>query len=118
MKAKELIEKIIWTRSYNPFIMGGNPHAPLGCKAKGLPVSLGMGFKGLVVTTPKGNIVVAELETGAIVGKSVEQVKEDIRESGDKALMQQQIEDAKVMMRDLRVVSAEEFWGKYERDKS
>jgi hypothetical protein len=116
MPVKKIIRKVIWTRSYNPWVLGGNPHAPIGCEVSGFEVSLGRGFRGFVTTSPKGRIIVAELETGAIVGYSVEQVKEDIQTGGSVAGMKQQIQNAKALMRDLHVVSPEKFWSRYDKE--
>lgn len=106
------VTKLVWTRGYNPFQMGGDVNAPIGTMLMCLPVSLGRGFKGLVATTPKGNVVVAEFETGAIVGRSVEQVKQDIREGQMKDMLQQ-IVDAKALLPRVRRMNAEEFWARY-----
>ena len=115
--ARQLITKFIWVTGYNAFVMGGSTNYIFGAELKALPVSLGKGFKGLVVTSPNGTVRVAEFETGAIVGDSVEQVKQDIRE-GDKALMLNQVKAAQQQLDTWRKViakSPEEFWGRVEK---
>lgn len=113
-KGKKTIIKFIWTRGYSPFIMGGDVNAPVGCDMECTPVKLGRGFNGLTVDTPKGNLIVAEMETGAIVGNSLEQVKEDIQH-GNMDIMLQQIQDAKLLLPKARHISAEEFWSRYHK---
>lgn len=105
---------IIWTNAYSPWIMGGNVNAPIGVKAEvGEPIKTPKGFKLYEIMSPNRKItVIAEATTGAIVGNSVEQVKEDIR-IGDRKIMRNQIKEAEKKLKTVRVVSEQEFWSRY-----
>lgn len=100
----------IWTRAYRPFILGGDVHSPvfIETQAEG-PVALGKGYFGYLVTAPNGTTLVAESQTGAVIGSTLEAVKEDIA-TAEKAVMKQQIEDAKIKSSRAVPISNKEFW--------
>jgi hypothetical protein len=109
--SKETIRQI-WTWGYRPFVMGGKVHYVLACKIKCTgPHDLGKGYKGYVATAPSGDTVVAEATTGAIVGSSLRQVRKDI-ETGDPAVMRQQVKQAAIDMMNAEVTDVKNFWEK------
>lgn len=101
----------VWTRAYRPFIMGGNPHAPICCELEpeGTVHSLGKGIQVVLVVSPNGKSAVVEVQSGGVVGTSLELVRQDVSEA-DSEVMQEQIaqsiETAKIAV----AVEAEEFW--------
>lgn len=110
------MKHLIWTKAYSPFIMGGDVHAPIGAVVACMPVPLHKDFKGLLATNPNGTEIIAERSTGAIIGKSIKQVNKDIDACNDINIMKQQIEDAKKLVKRVRIVSPDEFWKRYNRE--
>jgi hypothetical protein len=105
----------IWTQGYQPFIMGGDVHAPLGAEVEVGPiVEVGKGIQVRVVQAPPGKECVAEVTTGAIVGTSLEMVRDDIAVAAP-AVILQQLEQAKQELLKVRWLTAEEFWRIYRR---
>lgn len=105
---------LVWTEAYTPWIMGGDVNAPIGARLKcGERIELGGGFFGYVFTSPlSGKTCVAEEQTGAIVGPTVEQVRADIEEA-EPAVMAKQIEQALKRRRSVRTLSPDAFWARY-----
>lgn len=103
---------VVWTRAYRPFIMGGDVNGHVGVDVEvGEKIELGAGYYGYVVASPlTGKTFVAESETGALVGPSIEEVRKDI-ETGDTGVMADQIADAREQMKHVSVLPADEFWG-------
>ena len=101
----------IWTQSYRPFIMGGDVNAPvwIDIEPASEPYDLGKGYKGVTVISPSGKIFVAEIETGAIVGSKIREVRADI-EAADEDTMRRQIEDARKRVERACHVHPNEFW--------
>ncbi len=102
----------IWTRGYFPFTMGGSVWRPMTaeCEVTG-PHDLGKGFEGYLAFGPDGMTKVAEAESGAIVGDTLDQVRADIAATDDVVLMQRQVEAARKEIGFGGVnVTAEEFW--------
>ena len=110
--------RLIWTRGYRPFVMGGSVHYDLGCKTtcEG-PFDVGRGYSAWMATAPNGNKFVAEATTGAIVGGSLEQVREDIK-TGDPELMKKQMADAKQRVKDVEEKDPAFFWHALKCDKA
>lgn len=82
------------------------------------PFDLGLGFQGYVaVSTLTGKTYVAEATTGAIVGPSLEQVKADIKDCGDKKVVQQQVDEAATLKKRARRIPAAMFWEKMAKTK-
>jgi hypothetical protein len=73
------------------------------------PFDLGKGYEGFLAVSPHGQTFVAEAETGAIVGSTVREVRQDI-ETAEAAVMDAQITDAKKRVLKARTVSLSEFW--------
>lgn len=109
---------IIWTYFNRPFIMGGRVAQPTGfqCEADLDEVELGGIYVGYEVNTPKGNIVVVEKTSGAIVGSSLEEVRNDILHA-DTKVMEQQVAYACEELRNVNILSEADFWNTYERGK-
>ena len=100
----------IWATSYNPFIMGGNPHQPVKSDVPvDGPYDLGMGYEGYLATSPDSGAFVVEATSGGIVGRSLETVREDIAQ-GDPALMVKQVENGRKERDRARTITPEEFW--------
>lgn len=109
----------VWTYMYNAFTMGGNLNVPTGFEfdetTKKLH-DLGEGYFGYELITPKGQTIVVESASGAIIGDSIESVQSDIVGAvlaGQQHLMKQQVINA--MAEDVKIISEEEFWKKYNR---
>ena len=76
------MKRTIWTMGYFPFTMGGRVNAPMLTEVDVIEEkSVGKGIKAFSWKTPKGSIRISESETGAIVGDSFEDVKNDIKET-------------------------------------
>lgn len=108
---------LVWTEGYSPFIMGGDVNGPIGAKIEvGEKIPLGKGLFGYLVASPiSGETFVAESETGAFVGPTIEQVRGDV-EAADEAVMADQIEKAKERMKKVRVLDADDFWGRFRKE--
>ena len=102
----------VWTRSYRPFILGGDVNAPVASmvEAQG-PFPLGKGYKGYLIVAPNGKTWVAESTTGALVGPTLDEVRADIK-AAKPSVMKAQIEDAKIQVEKAYLVPAKEFWTK------
>ena len=116
MKKTEIQDKLtpveikIWIPAYRPFIFGGNVNAPIECLVIAFgPFDIGKGLKAHVVIAPSGKTFVAESETGAIVGSSIQDVRKDVSE-GDDQVIRDQIEWARQVVKDAVYVTAAEFW--------
>jgi hypothetical protein len=104
---------VAWTYVYNPFVMGGPTTVAKGFNlfTEELPVfDLGSGYFGYFCLSPSGKGIVVEKETGAIVGNSIEKVKEDIR-TAERGIMKEQIMTARRTK--VITISEKEFWGLY-----
>lgn len=120
-KKKGEEERLIWTRAYSPFIMGGDVNAPIGTKMKCSVIFFEKSINGvnklLVAESPDTKrIVVAEYTTGAIVGNDVTVVMEDIKQSSRK-IIKEQIEDANKLLKKVHTVSFDEFWRRYPKKR-
>lgn len=103
----------VWTMYYNAFVMGGSCHQPIACEVPVTkPVALGKGYKGYVITSPKGETHIAESETGAFVGTSLAQVRADIAEASEQ-VMRDQIAGARKLAAKAKLLPADEFWSKF-----
>ena len=103
---------IIWTHGYRPFIMGGSCNYILGTTIRNPdgPHDLGGGFFGFLIRKPKGKTCVAEAETGAIIGETLDLVRADIRD-GDRMVIATQMAKARVNRRKVELVNNAKFWG-------
>ena len=108
----------IWTWKYEPFQLGGMGGAPcqrpvaVEVPATG-PYDLGNGFHGYLVTGPSGQTVVAEAESGGIVGDSVQQVRADIAACKDPKMMREQVRESTGYGKMAELLTAEAFWRLY-----
>lgn len=100
---------MIWTRAYRPFILGGNVHANMATELvlTTKPIKLGKGITVYEIQSPHGTTHIAEASTGALVGTSLQQVKQDLAEA-DPKVVKQQLEEAQQV--DKYHCSNEEFW--------
>ena len=99
-----------WNWGYFPFSLGGPPHRRVKATlpAEG-PFDLGGGYQGYLITSPQGKTRVAEATTGAIVGDTLEQVRDDIAQ-GDPEIIAQQVAKAADDGEQASNISAEQFW--------
>ena len=100
----------IWTEAYRPFTMGGDVRRPVATEvvASGL-LNLGGGYKGYVVKAPNGETRVVEATSGAIVGLTLAEVMDDIREASPE-VMRTQIANARERAKKADTVDEAEFW--------
>lgn len=113
------VGRIIFTKSYRPFIMGG-VNAPVGTVIGSYePVAIGKGYTGMLVRNSERGLWHMALEIcGAIIGtdpdkeKLIERVKWDV-ESGDQDLMDEQAEKGRLMRDSLgaeKILDQREFF--------
>ena len=110
----------VWTEGYFPFTMGGSVHRPMIME---LPVEelgglhdLGKGYTGWVLYNPEtGDTYLVESQSGAIIGGSLKEVKQDIATASE-GVMQRQIEQAKERVKQGTVVEVEFFWAHLQRN--
>lgn len=117
-KAKKKTKKfLVWTRGYRPFTMGGNVHYLRGTVLEvGELHDLGKGFFGYLITSPDGEKThVAEKESGAFIGTSLEDVRKDVEECKDIEVMWKQVKEALEMRNKVEIETSEQFWGKHAR---
>lgn len=82
----------IWKREYAPFRVGGQLKRAIKTKVEGYPIiDLGRGFKGIHIRSEG----VFELESGGLVGKTLDGVMQDIDGCDDIEFMKEQIKIAK-----------------------
>jgi hypothetical protein len=101
---------IVYTQRYRPFVFGSpidfikcNVEVHLG------PFDVGAGYQAFIIVAPNGKVFIAEAETGAFIGPSIEHVKEDIK-TGDPEEMKRQIETARKQVQQAVLLEPEEFW--------
>lgn len=102
----------IWTQCHRPFMMGGDVHRPIATvvNAEG-PFDLGKGFKGYLITNPKGNVSVVEAESGGIVADSLDAARKDIADCADLTAMKKQVAEATERGKYAENMTPAEFWG-------
>lgn len=106
----------IWTYAYRPFILGGNVNGPISCDVEiGHPIAIGRGLYAYEIQSPNSRrVAIAESTTGAIVGTSVEMVRQDIRD-GNPRTMRDQLREAEIVARrDVDNIGWDRFWGLYD----
>jgi hypothetical protein len=74
--------------------------------------SLGGGYYGYAVSTPKGGTVICEETSGAIIGNSLEAVRNDIK-VGNLDVMKQQVTHACNELKKATIVPRDNFWDIY-----
>ena len=107
----------VWTKDYRPFIMGGDCHQPMACEVKATgPFPLGKGYKGYLIFSPRGKTFVVESKTGALVGSTIDEVKNDIKNAKPE-FIKNQIKEAVIQSKKARKVEESYFWEKLEGTK-
>jgi hypothetical protein len=97
--------------------MGGRCNQPTGCEVEiDEEFYLGNGYYGYEIKLPSGKTRVIEKTSGAIVGDTIKEVRNDITE-GDKKVMEDQVIHACKESKEVRVISQEEFWKIYDKNK-
>lgn len=100
----------IWKRTYNPFSVGGKVINNIKTKVDDFSViELSKGFKGIYIEM-NGKSGVYELESGGLVGETIEQVNLDINTCSDIELMKSQITESKKELEAAKEVLNEEFF--------
>ena len=98
----------IWKRTCDPFRMGGRANRNIKTEVNGYPViELGKGFKGIFI---EGHGVF-ELESGGLIGDTIQDVVNDIAACDDISLMNKQVNEACKEMENATVVTNEVFFG-------
>lgn len=104
------VQADIWTEAYRPWMLGGNPNAPVMTRVPCLgPYDLGKGYRGVVAVAPNGRTFVAESTSGGIVGSTLISVREDIRIGTDQVMFGQ-VEEAKKRSLQCDRISEDQFW--------
>ena len=103
----------VWTLGYNPFVMGGSVWQPIATEVEpdSGPYSLGKGLSGYLIISPTGKVFIADAETGAFVGPSLAQVRQDIAE-GDETVIRQQLDKARTDAGRAEMLTLEQFWSR------
>jgi len=100
----------VWMPNYRPFILGGDCRAPIVVEIDVAgEYDLGLGYSGWLIISPNGKTFVAESETGAIVGNTITEVRQDIA-TADPEIIRKQIENAKITVSKAYIGTIEEFW--------
>lgn len=121
----KIIEKkvirTIFTLGYRPWIMGGSVNYYLAAKVRVTgPHKLGKGFYGYLATGPNGKTKVADATSGAIIGDTLEEVRNDVATAPSIKGMKEQIKEAVAMTKDIyrfEVHPKEFFWKALKMDK-
>lgn len=106
-----------WTLVYNAFVMGSNVWQPKGFEFEDAAerVELGKGFFGYVLQSPAGKTIIVEERSGAIVGNSLDTVRNDIAGSKGKVMEDQVVDACKVQV---QIIGEEEFWKVYDKSNN
>jgi hypothetical protein len=109
----------VWTLEYVPFVMGGNVWQPVSTDVEHHgEYNLGKGYKGHLIYAPSGRTYVAESRSGAFVGPSIQDVRQDIADCEDISLMEKQVTDAIEKSKQARRIKAKEFWRLLKQNES
>lgn len=112
---------VIFTTAYQPFIMGGDVHQPIGTVIGSYErKDIGKGYTGMLVrNSERGLWHVALRGCGAIIGTSPEkeevlrQVREDV-EAGEREVMEDQMEKGRKVREECRILNDQrEFFRKF-----
>jgi len=107
----------VWTLGYSPWIMGGDVHGPIGVIAPALgPFHVGHTYWVYLVLSPSGIVHAAEVNSGAFVGLSLKEVRDDIK-TGDIHLMAKQVSDALAKSAEVRMLEPEDFWSRFRSER-
>lgn len=100
----------IWTIGNRPFVMGGSVEYPMGTKTKCVGAyHVGKGYNVFIANGPAGQVAVVESKSGAVVGSSIDQVRQDVA-TGDPALMKQQVRAALEQVNKVELIPESEWW--------
>lgn len=104
---------VMWTYVYKPFILGGRCNQPTGCEIEvGEELYFGNDYYGYEVKTPSSKTLIVEKTSGAIIGSSLKDVRDDVT-NGNKKVMEDQIKYACNEAKEVNIISQEEFWKIY-----
>lgn len=100
----------VWTEAYRPFILGGDVNAPIMTEIEcGNPIAVGKGVNVVEIISPHGTVHIAECTTGALVGTSLFDVRQDIEFASEK-IIEEQLSEGKKRVKKATIISAERFW--------
>jgi hypothetical protein len=109
----------VYTMEYVPFVMGGSVYQPICTEVESAgEYDLGKGFTGYLIVAPNGRTFIAEKESGAFIGGTIDGVRNDITSCDDIQFMQKQVSDAVKYVKQARMVSPSEFWRKLKAVKA
>ena len=85
---------VVWMMKYNPFSPRGPPTRPVKSElpTRG-PFDIGLGYTAYLIDTPSGDTLVAETQSGGVIGPDLKTVRDDVS-AGDPSLMAQQVAEA------------------------
>ncbi len=100
----------VWTWGYFPFTIGGRCNREIATmvQARG-PYDLGLGYKGYIAKSPNGRTYIAEATTGAFIGSTLVEVRDDIA-TGDREIMKRQVADSAKSVANAQVLKSDDFW--------
>ena len=106
----------IWRMGYFPFTMGGSLYRPIAAELPdeqlGELYDLGLGFSGYLITDSNDQTHVIESLSGAHVGDTLDEVRQDIATSCDLEFMRDQVMDAIQKRDSATMIELETFWRK------
>ena len=102
--------RYVWTRVYRPFTMGGDVDRIISAKLPMLgPYDLGQGYKGYLLTSPRGETMVVEAISGGTVGPDIDSVRNDVLNS-DAQIMDKQVQSARLEGLTAEKEHPDQFW--------
>ncbi len=104
--------RIIWTYTYNPFIMGGNTRTSIATAITPIETREFSGIPLFSFITPRGTIRIAEGVTGAIVGNSFEEVENHILSASLDTIIEQ-LRSARKNRDEAKVLNNKDFFNLY-----
>jgi hypothetical protein len=102
----------IYTRLYTPFMMGGKTIRYISCEWNVTgPHDIGKGFQAYIAIAPSGKPFIVEATTGAIIGDTLQGVREDVA-AGTTDVMAKQVADSAINASESTLLSSNEFWSR------
>ncbi len=101
----------IWTEAYRPFIMGGDVNAPVATDIDvGEKIPIGKGYFIFLVANPiTGRTHVVEERSGAFIGNTIKEVRQDVIDA-PLEMMDKQVEEAIKRSKKAEIVGTDAFW--------
>lgn len=101
----------VWKQQYEPFRFGGKLTMPISTEVSDdFPrFDLGKGFSGILILYNNKSYVF-EVQSGGLIGDSLDSVRADIENCQDIGFMQEQVEEAAELRDEAVKVTYEEFF--------